>query len=178
MTTTVDNTTLCESKIDKTGTKCTYDIGAAACRASLACEYASSPGSQTDCDVLSTGCTYFSGSCYIPNANCNTYTAVGTDEPKKLAYCNALKNTNNNGACTYLKGATGTTYCVNKAACSTFSVASITAPADKATACAAVSTTDSKGCTYWNSGSTCIAIAACSTYTVTPAANLATPCAA
>jgi hypothetical protein len=172
LTITVDNTTLCESKIDKTGTKCTYDIGAAACRASLACEYATSPGSQTDCDVLSTGCTYFSGSCYIPNANCNTYTAVGTLEGDKLNYCNAIK-TNTNTACTFIKG---TTYCVNKGACNTYNVS--TASGDKSVACKDISTTDSKGCTYWNSGTTCIAKAACSTYTVTTAANLATPCAA
>jgi purine nucleoside permease len=75
----------------------------AACRDSFACEGAVSPGSIVDCDNLSTGCFYFGGTCYFEAADCAAYTAVGTDDDKKLAYCNGMVDGSSN-SCTFIKG--------------------------------------------------------------------------
>ncbi|TNV71507.1 hypothetical protein FGO68_gene15846 [Halteria grandinella] len=170
LTASADNTAYCQARIDNQGNKCAYDMGSTACRIGLACEFAQSPGSQVDCDILSTGCTYFSGLCYVQKSDCNLYTATSSGQ---LAHCGKLK-TSSGGNCTFMTTALS---CVNKSLCSSYTALGATAQ-DKKTACNAISTTDANGCTYWGTGTTCMAIKECSAFSVSPAADLISSCAA
>jgi hypothetical protein len=53
------------------------------------------------------GCTYSYSNkkCYLKNAACNTYLAVGADDTLKKAYCSGLVNSAG-AKCTLINGAT------------------------------------------------------------------------
>lgn len=50
VTATIDNSAYCKASVDYVGNKCSYTTGESACRTGLACESASFPKSQADCD--------------------------------------------------------------------------------------------------------------------------------
>ncbi|TNV71570.1 hypothetical protein FGO68_gene4687 [Halteria grandinella] len=173
---TGDQRAFCSARTDQSGKKCAFDLGASTCRDYKACEGAVSPQSKADCDALSSGCKYFSGTCYVPAASCGAYLAVGSDDTKKLTYCNGLKDTQSTPvACTFIKGQTR---CSTKGACNTYTVSGLADDAARTAACSAIATSDTNGCTFWPGvAATCTAVGACSTYTGGSAGTAATNCA-
>ncbi|CAK64749.1 unnamed protein product (macronuclear) [Paramecium tetraurelia] len=155
----------CQARVQQDGTKCSWTAGGTACRA-YSCEDTASPQSQADCDATGSGCTYQPQLqiCYKKEAACTSYTPTGATEADKLNYCNNLLNSASPAVgCTYIKGKTSVSTCSVLAACTGYDVSDITAAADKLAACqGAIPSTGS--CTYF-SGNTCVAVAACSTYT-------------
>ncbi|CAK64744.1 unnamed protein product (macronuclear) [Paramecium tetraurelia] len=166
----------CQARVQQDGTKCSWTAGGAACRA-YSCEDTASPQSQADCDTTGTGCTYEPQLqiCYKPQTACTSYTPAGSTEADKLNYCNNLLNSASTPVgCTYIKGKASVTTCSVLGACTSYDVSDVAA-ADKLAACQGV-IPSSGSCTYF-SGNTCVAVAACSTYTGGSSGTIVVDCA-
>ena len=101
----------CSNLNDRSLNKCTFTSGPN-CSARTCTDTVTSPNA-ANCKAYLSTCLFNGTSCIVPDADCANYTPTGVTDAAKAAICNSL--TNSGGAkCTYITGSTG---CINAAAC-------------------------------------------------------------